>query len=271
MKTKKITITLIMLLSLCTACTAFTPEPTSTSAPTVTNTLPPTATATLAPTATSQSVHQTEIAAQEIFQTQTADFADWMYNQAILGYGASPERIQMPQQDQVQSTIYYFVSGNVYVVGFTEAYSRPTNLRAGGENHSQLIAGNFYYQVELEFSSECGPTPLGVFIREANRKYTLFAIRCTGEFSLTKVDKDSDEDIYNWQPTDLIDSDTNILEVVAYRDLVRAYINGILVAELTGIQEAGQLGVHMGPPIDGGAAMFRFLSYTLKNFTNSDT
>jgi hypothetical protein len=259
MPTPKIAIMMLIFLGLSTACSALAPEPT----PTI---ITPSITPTAGPTAPPQGYQETLEADYQILRTQTASTADWMYNQALIGDGKYRPGISMPQQDHIGEIPYHYVSGNIYVVGYTHAFSIPQNMRAGGPNHTQLIMNDFYFMVELEFTSACGKTPLGIFLGESTESYVLFAIRCTNEFSISEVNKDSDEELYQWQTTDLVDEDTNILEVVAYQDLVQCYLNRQLIGEITGINEEGQFGVHMGIPVEEGAAMFRFLRFDIQKF-----
>jgi hypothetical protein len=252
-------LTISILLWAASACSGTSPEPT----PSI---ITPSITPTVGLTATPEGYQETLEADFQLQRTQTASMANWMYDQAMMGNGKIRPGLSMPQQDHIGVLPYHYVSGNIYVVGYTGPFSIPLNLRAGGPEHTQLILTDYYFMVELEFTSACGKTPLGIFIRENTESYTLFAIRCTNEYSFTEVIKDSDEELYQWQSTNLVDKDTNILEVVAYQDMVLCYLNGQLVGELTGINQEGQFGVHMGIPIEEEAAMFRFLQYELRTF-----
>jgi hypothetical protein len=136
--------------------------------------------------------------------------------------------------------------GTLQMVGLTNK---------NGWRLSNQKAVNFYLQLTGKMSVCSGADHYGLFFRVPNlsladRGY-LFGISCDGKFALRKWSIDTMTVLENWKSSDAIvkgSNQTNRLGIMAKGNVLKLYINGVLVDTIKDASfSQGYIGLYIGP------------------------
>ena len=114
---------------------------------------------------------------------------------------------------------------------------------------------NFYLELTGKMPVCSGADQFGLFFRSpnlalANRGY-LYGISCDGKFALRKWDTDTMTVLQNWMTSDAIlrgADQTNRIGVMAKGNVLKLYVNGVLVDTITDSSfSQGYIGLYIGP------------------------